>query len=620
MMSVDRTMRARATERIAPAPPRADGARMKPRPSPINMKLRLYVVLMVLALGSSALIVRAVDLQVVRKDFYQEQGDARFLREVEIPVSRGTIFDRNGEALAVSTPVTSIWANPAQVLEQPERLAELAKALDLDATALQQKLEQHQNKEFVYLKRHLNPDDAQEILKLGIAGVSSQREYKRYYPSGEVLAHVLGVTNVDDHGQEGLELAFDDWLAGKPGAEDVIRDNKGHTVEDVELVREPKPGRDLTLSIDRRIQYLAYRELKTQIMEHHAASGSMVILDVASGEVLAMVNQPSFNPNAHVADIAARRNRALTDVVEPGSTMKAFTISAALESGKWKPDSKIDTSPGLYEIYGKVIHDTHNHGLLTLTGVITKSSNVGAAKIAETLPKESLYDVYRRFGLGASTGSGFPGESPGLLPAPNAWGPVEKATIAYGYGLNVTPLQLAQGYATLANEGRLRAPTFVKDARNPDNAVIDPQIAHTIMKMLETVVMPGGTAFPQAVVPNYLVAGKTGTARMAYAGSYQNKYISLFAGIVPASAPRLVGVVVISGTGNGGTDNASGKTYYGGLVAAPVFSRVMDGALRLLDVPPDNVQHWFAGGPAAAPAPLPAASDANSDDAAEEVP
>jgi len=608
-------MRARMTDRIA-ATTRVEGARVKPRPSPINMKLRLYVVLMVLALGSTALIVRAVDLQVVRKDFYQEQGDARFLREVEIPVSRGTIFDRNGEALAVSTPVTSIWANPVQVLEQPERLNDLATALGLDATALQQKLQQHQDKEFIYLKRHLNPDDAQEILKLGIAGVASQREYKRYYPSGEVLAHVLGVTNIDDHGQEGLELAFDDWLAGKPGAEDVIRDNKGHTVEDVELVREPKPGRDLTLSIDRRIQYLAYRELKSALLERHAGSGSMVILDVSSGEILAMVNSPSFNPNAHASDPAYRRNRALTDVVEPGSTMKAFTISAALESGKWKPDSKIDTSPGSYETHGWVIHDTHNHGLLTLTGVITKSSNVGAAKISETLPKENLYDVYRRFGLGQSTGSGFPGESPGLLPIASSWGPVEKATIAYGYGLNITPLQLAQGYATLANEGRLRAPTFVKDARNPDNAVIDPQIAHTVIKMLETVVMPGGTAYPQAVVANYQVAGKTGTARMAHAGSYQNRYVSLFAGMVPASAPRLVGVVVINDLGSG---SGTGATYYGGLVAAPVFSRVMDGALRLLDVPPDNVQHWFAGGPATPP-PVAAPSDSISDDAAEEVP
>lgn len=589
----------------------------RPRPQPVNTRARLYVVLMVLALGSTALIVRAVDLQVVRKDFYQEQGDERFLREMPIPVSRGTIFDRNGEPLAVSTPVESIWANPAVLLDNANRLPVLAKALGTDADSLRQKLEQRKDKEFVYLKRQLNPDDAAEIVKLAIPGVSSQREYRRYYPSGEVMAHVLGVTNVDDHGQEGLELGFDDWLAGKPGAERVIRDRLGRTVEDVELAREPKPGRDITLSIDRRIQYLAYRELKSAIIEHHANSGSMVIIDVASGEILAMVNQPSFNPNAHAADPAYRRNRALTDVVEPGSTMKAFTIATALESGKWTSESKVDTSPGYYQIGNFTIHDVRNHGLLTLTGVITKSSNIGAAKVAENLSRDSLYDMFHRFGFGESTGSGFPGESPGFLPVVTAWGPVEKATIAYGYGLNVTSLQIAQAYAALANDGRMRSPTFVKDARNPDNAVIDPQIAHGIIRMLQTVVMPGGTAFPQAVVNNYLVAGKTGTARMAHAGSYQNRYISLFAGIVPASAPRLVGVVVVNDPGGG-----QGGAYYGALVAAPVFSKVMDGALRLLDVPPDNVQHWFAGGPTATAQSLaPAPSDANNnDDAAEEVP
>ena len=372
----------------------------------------------------------------------------------------------------------------------------------------------------MYLKRQLNPDDADAIVKLGIAGVNAQREYKRYYPSGEVLAHVIGVTNVDDRGQEGLELAFDDWLAGTPGAEHVIRDNKGHTVEDVELLREPKPGRDLTLSIDRRIQYMAYRELKSAIIDHHAMSGSMVVLDVQTGEILAMVNQPSFNPNAHGnMDLSFRRNRAITDVVEPGSTVKAFTIAAALESGKWTLASHVDTNPGWYKIATWTIHDVHNHGLLDLTGVITKSSNIGAAKIAETLSRDSLYDMFHRFGFGESTGSGFPGESPGLLPVVTAWGPVEKATISYGYGLNVTPLQLAQAYAALAHDGRIRAPTFVKGARNPDNAIIDPEIAHAVVKMLETVVQPGGTAYPMAVVANYLVGGKTGTARMAHAGT-----------------------------------------------------------------------------------------------------
>jgi cell division protein FtsI (penicillin-binding protein 3) len=573
----------------APAPIHhaRDGARSKPRMQPVNTRLRLYGVLMVLALGSTALIVRAVDLQVVRKDFYQQQGDARFLREVPIPVSRGTIFDRNGEPLAVSTPVASVWADPGEVLEQPERIAELAKALGVDAATLEQKLELHHNKSFIYLKRQLNPDDAKQILALGIEGVASQREYKRFYPGGEVTAHVLGQTNIDDRGQEGLELAFDDWLAGKPGAERVIRDNKGHTVEDVELVREPKPGRDLTLSIDRRIQYLAYRDLKAAIIDHHAKSGSMVVLDVSSGEILAMVNLPSYNPNAPAADPAYRRNRALTDVVEPGSTLKPFTVATALQCGKWTPHTPVDTNPGTFPLAGHLIRDVANHGMLDVTGVITHSSNVGMAKISLTLANEDMYDMLHRFGFGETTGSGFPGESPGLLPPARSWGVLEKATIAYGYGLNVTALQLAQAYAALADGGRLRPPSFVKGARNPDVAVIDPQLAATIMRMLETVVAPGGTAL-RAAVPNYLVAGKTGTSRQAVAGGYESRYISLFAGIVPASNPRLVGVVVI---------HDPQGSYFGGTVSAPVFSQVMSGALRLLDVPPDNVQHWYAGGP-----------------------
>jgi cell division protein FtsI (penicillin-binding protein 3) len=576
------------------------------RAKPANIRGRLYVVAMVLALSSSALIVRAVDLQVVRKDFYQEQGDQRYLRDIPIPVSRGTIFDRNGEPLAVSTPVESIWANPSDVLSASDRLPELAKALGLDEEDLKQKLVQRSEKEFVYLKRHLNPDDAKAIVDLGIPGVASEREFRRYYPSGEVMAHVLGFTNIDDRGQEGLELAFDDWLAGKPGMKRVIRDLHGQVVENVELLREAQPGRDLTLSIDRRIQYLAYRELLAGLQEHHATSGSMVIIDVPTGEVLAMVNAPSFNPNArNGADPSFRRNRAVTDVVEPGSTIKAFTISAALESGKWKPHTPVDTSPGTFTLAdGRVIRDVHNKGMLDVTGVITHSSNVGAAKIGLTLTRDHLYDVDHRFGFGEVTGSGFPGESPGLLPAAKAWGPVEQATISYGYGLNVTPLQLANAYTAIANNGRLRAPTFVKGAQNPDTAVIDPQIAASIRAMLETVVSPEGSG-PKAAVTNYRVAGKTGTSRAASGGGYDNRHTSLFVGMVPASNPRLVGVVVI---------HDPQGAYYGGLVSAPVFSKVMDGALRLLDVPPDNVKNWYTGSPQGAPTldvKAPASSEEN---------
>jgi len=578
-----------ATRESARAEPRAP-QRAAQRVRPANTKARLYTVAMLLALASTGLVVRAVDLQVVRKDFYQGQGDARYLREMPIPVSRGTVFDRNGEPLAVSTPMESIWANPQELVSHTEQLPDLAKGLGVDVDVLRDKLDQRADKEFLYLKRHLNPDDARAILDLKIPGVFSQREFRRFYPSGEVMAHVLGFTNIDDHGQEGLELAFDDWLAGKPGAKRVIRDRLGNIVENVELLREPQAGRDLILSIDRRIQYLAYRELKTALLEHKATSGSMVILDASNGEVLAMVNLPSYNPNAlGNADIAARRNRAVTDVMEPGSTMKPFTISTALESGKFKPTTPIDTNPGSLALPGGyLIRDTRNHGLTDVTGVITMSSNVGAAKIAALLPNEHLYDMYHRFGFGQATGSGFPGETSGVLPLLRSWGPVEKATMSYGYGLSVTPLQLAQAYATLADGGRLRAPSFVKGAQNPDNAVVDPQIAGQIIKMLETVVQPKGTAYPMAAVLNYRVAGKTGTSKKAVGGGYGKAYVSLFAGMVPASAPRLVCVVVV---------NDPQGPYFGGLVAAPAFSRVMTGALRLLDVPPDNPQHWYAGGP-----------------------
>src|SRR5688500_11837810 len=344
---------------------------MNARVKPASLRTRLYVVLAMLGLASSALVVRAVDLQVVRKDFYQDQGDARYLRDIEIPVSRGTIFDRNGEALAVSTPVESIWANPPELLAHAGRIGELARATGLDEESLRQKLAERADREFVYVKRHLNPDDAAAILALGIPGVASQREFRRYYPNGEVVAHALGFTNIDDRGQEGLELAFDDWLAGKPGVKRVIRDRLGHQVEDVELVREAQPGRDLTISIDRRIQYLAYRELKAALHEHQASSGSMAILEVPSGEILAMVNQPSFNPNARGnVDPSSRRNRVATDVVEPGSTMKALTIAAALESGKWKAHTPIDTTPGTYTLYGHTINDVRNRGRIDVTGVI----------------------------------------------------------------------------------------------------------------------------------------------------------------------------------------------------------------------------------------------------------
>ncbi|MDE2307831.1 MAG: penicillin-binding protein 2 [Xanthomonadaceae bacterium] len=556
-----------------------------------SARRRMVLVVGMLGLASIGLIARAFDLQVVRKQFYQRQGDARFLREMPIPVSRGTIFDRNGEPLAVSTPVLSIWANPSEVLENEDRIPQLAKALGVDAGELKNRLAQRSDREFVYLRRQMAPEAAQAVLDLGIPGINGQREFRRYYPSGEVTAHVLGFTNIDDHGQEGLELAYDDWLSGKPGAKRVIRDRMGHVVEDVEQVRAPKPGRNLTLSIDRRIQFLAYSELKSALEKFQADSGSVVILDVKTGEVLAMVNLPTYNPNAVSASKPGqRRNRAMTDVIEPGSTIKPVLMAAALSSGQYTPTSPlIDTTGGHWFFQGHDIHDTHNWGVLTPTGVITKSSNVGAAHIAMSLDTSLMYDTYRAFGFGNSTNSGFPGEASGYLKIGRDWRPLEKAIMGYGYGVNVTPLQLANAYATIADGGVMHDPSFIKGDDNPAKQIISPGIAAELIQMMETVTGPGSTA-PEARIANYSVAGKTGTAHKASAGGYdKNNYIAAFAGIVPASNPRLVGVVIIN--------NPSKGSYYGGVVSGPVFSMVMGGALRLLDVPPDNIGRWYVGGP-----------------------
>jgi cell division protein FtsI (penicillin-binding protein 3) len=556
---------------------------MKPRLRPPNYRLRLHVVIMVLALATTGLIGKALAVQILGKDFYQRQGDARHLRNVSIPAYRGMITDRNGEPLAVSTPVASLWAQPADVLgEGRERIPELAAALGIGEEPLMQRLVQRADKEFVYLKRHISPDEAAEVTDLGIPGVHAQREFRRYYPAGEALAHVIGYTDIDDHGQEGLELAFEDWLAGKPGSKRVLQDRRGHRVEDVDLLEAEQPGKDLTLSIDRRIQYLAYRELKAAILEHQASGGSVVVMDVPTGEILAMVNQPSYNPNQRDRQRGSTvRNRAATDVFEPGSVIKTFTVAAALESGKVTPETMINTAPGQIQVAGGyTIKDIHSYGTLSVTGILTKSSNVGAIKLAQQVPDEYLYDVFSRFGFGQITGSGFPGESPGVLPDFKRWRPVEKLSMSYGYGLSVTALQLATAYTALANGGRMRAPTFVKGGSNPDTAIIDPALAQSLLDMLETVTNQGGTA-RKAAVPYYRVGGKSGTSRKAGAGGYQQaRYLSLFAGLAPMSAPRLACVVVVN--------DPRGQAFYGGLVAAPVFGRVIGGALRLMDVPPDS--------------------------------
>ncbi|MCK9488983.1 MAG: penicillin-binding protein 2 [Xanthomonadales bacterium] len=546
-----------------------------------NLRGRLQFVLLALGLGVAAVVVRAVDLQLVRKDFYQAQGDARFLRELEIPTSRGQILDRNGEPLAVSTPVQSIWANPPALLGNAERIPELAQALAMDPAKLlaDAQAKAKANSEFMYLRRRLPPDRAAQVLALDIAGVNAQREFRRYYPGGEVVAHVLGYTNIDDIGLEGLELAYNSWLAGSPGSQRVIRDRRGLVVETVELLRAPEPGRDLELSIDRRLQYLAYRELSAALVEHNASSGSMVVLDAPTGEILAMVNLPSYNNNSRASEPANQRNRAVIDLFEPGSVIKAFTLAAGLESGLFTPESVIDTEGGRLLVTRHTVRDVRNFGPLDLAGILAKSSNVAATKIALALDNEQLWSVFNRIGIGQSTESGFPGEASGVLPPAQRWGTLHKATMAYGYAISVSALQMAQAYGALANRGRLQPPTFLKGERKPGRQIFDPAIADALVRMLETVTEPGGSG-TRAAVANYSVAGKTGTTRRATSGGYENRYVSVFTGMIPASDPRLVGVVVVNDPTGGG--------YYGGLVAAPVFGRVMAGAMRLLDIPPDR--------------------------------
>jgi cell division protein FtsI (penicillin-binding protein 3) len=540
---------------------------------------RLYGFLLAFLLCSVALVARAVNLQVMETEFLQGQGEARFMREVEIPTRRGNIVDRSGEPLAVSTPVDSVWVNPVELLQTPEDIDPLAKVLNLNADEIERRLNQRSGREFVWIKRRLHPDVAAQIEALELQGVYLQKEYRRFYPAGEVAGHVIGFTNIDDVGQEGLELAYNDWLQGKPGSKRVIRDRKGRTVEHIEVIREAEHGHELRLTLDRRLQYLAYRELKRTVLKHGARSGSVVLLDVASGDVLAMANQPSYNPNQPGQDTDGMRNRAVTDVFEPGSVMKVFSVAAALEAGIVEPHTPIDTTPGTINVSGHTISDHHNYGPIDVTKIITKSSNVGATKLALQLESEQLWSIYDRFGFGDVSGVGFPGESAGVLRNHRRWRRVEQATLSYGYGLSTTTLQLASAYAALADEGRMRRPSLIQGATNPVVSVIDPQIARDVAAMMETVTGPEGTG-KQARVKNYRVSGKTGTSRKASAAGYASRYIATFAGFAPSSNPRVVCVVMI--------DDPSDGQYFGGAVAAPLFSTVMSGALRLLDIPPDD--------------------------------
>ncbi|GLQ33249.1 peptidoglycan D,D-transpeptidase FtsI family protein [Litoribrevibacter albus] len=547
---------------------------------------RVRLVLAVVLLFLFGLVYRLVFLQVSEQEFLKNQGDLRMVRTEIDPAHRGLITDRNGEPLAVSTPVESIWLNPKYFPSlENVNLALLASLLDLREVALRKKIEASAGRQFLYLKRHMPPEQAAKVLELGIKGLYSQREYKRFYPAGEVTSHLIGFTNLDDEGQEGIELAFNDWLVGEPGSRTVIKDLQGRVIRHVRQDSEARDGKDLALSIDLRLQYLAYKALKEAVIKHRAESGSAVVMDVATGEVLAMVNQPSYNPNDRSRlKVNSLRNRAVTDSFEPGSTIKAFTVATALASGRYAASTKINTSPGYIRVGRKTIRDHANYGQLDLTGIIKKSSNVGTTKLAQNLGSDLIWSTLFRAGFGQAPGTGFPGEGNGILPMQREFRPIELATLSYGYGLAATPLQLANAYTSFGNNGfRPEVTLLARSAQDlvsiRQEKVMPERVAAQVLQMLETVTHKGGTA-KRAAVPFYRVGGKTGTVHKVGRDGYQDdKYVAYFAGLAPISDPRYSVVVTINGP--------SGDRYYGGEVAAPVFSEVVSAAMRLNNIAPD---------------------------------
>ncbi|WP_286784376.1 MULTISPECIES: peptidoglycan D,D-transpeptidase FtsI family protein [Pseudomonas] len=548
---------------------------------------RFRLVLALLGLMVAAIVWRIVDLHVFDHDFLQGQGDARSVRTMPIPAHRGLVTDRNGEPLAVSTPVTTLWANGKELQAARDQWPALAVALGQEPKAFSERLAQSADREFMYLVRGLTPEQGQSVLDLKVPGVYSIEEFRRFYPAGEVTAHVVGFTDVDDRGREGVELSFDQWLAGVPGKRQVLKDRRGHLIRDLQVTRNAKAGKALSLSIDLRLQYLAHRELRNALVEFGAKAGSLVMVDVKTGEILAMVNQPTYNPNnRRNLQPAAMRNRAMIDVFEPGSTMKPLSMSAALQSGRWKPSDTVDVWPGSLQIGRYTIKDvSKTEGrTLDLTGILINSSNVGMSKVAFDIGGEAIHDMMQKVGFGQDTGLGFPGERVGNLPSHREWKQAETATLSYGYGLSVTAIQLVHAYATLANNGRIVPLSLARVDRTPDSAQVIPEdVARTMQGMLQQVIeAPRGVY--RAQVPGYHVAGKSGTARKASVGTKgytENAYRSLFAGFGPMSNPRIAMAIVI--------DEPSKSGYFGGLVSAPVFSRVMSGALRLMNIAPDNL-------------------------------
>ncbi|MCF4998251.1 penicillin-binding protein 2 [Pseudomonas syringae] len=548
---------------------------------------RFRLVLGLLGIMVAAICWRIIDLQVVDRDFLKGQGDARSVRHIPIPAHRGLITDRNGEPLAVSTPVTTLWANPKEMQLDKTKWPALAAALGQDPKALSERLEAQASKEFIYLVRGMTPEQGQAVLDLKVPGVYGIEEFRRFYPAGEVTAHMVGFTDIDDHGREGVELAYEEWLAGVPGKRQVIKDRRGRLIKDVQVTKNAKAGKPLALSIDLRLQYLANRELRNAIIENGAKAGSLVIMDVKTGEILAMVNQPTYNPNnRRNLQPAMMRNRAMIDVFEPGSTMKAISMSAAIETGRWKPSDTVEVYPGSLQIGKYTIKDvSKSEGpVLDLTGILINSSNVGMSKVAFDIGGETIFRLAQKVGLGQDTGLGFPGERVGNLPNYREWRKAETATLSYGYGISVTAIQLVHAFSALANNGRLAPLTLIKTDKPPQTTQVLPEaVAKTMQGMLQQVIEAPRGVF-RAQVPAYHVGGKSGTARKTSVGTKgyaENSYRSLFAGFGPMSDPRYAIVVVI--------DEPTKAGYYGGLVSAPVFSRVMSGTLRLMNVTPDNL-------------------------------
>jgi cell division protein FtsI (penicillin-binding protein 3) len=556
---------------------------------------RSRFVFALVAIGFATLAGRAFYLQAMNTDFLQAKGEARYGRVIEMPASRGPVKDRNGLPLAISTPVESICATPDDLAEaDAAQLAALARALAMAPEEIRQKIAR-KDRQFVYLKRQISPDQAAKVISLGVPGVFQQREFRRYYPAGEVMAHVVGFTGIEDNGQEGIELAAESRLAGVPGSRKVIKDRKGRIVEDVEAMRAPRDGQEVTLAIDQRLQFLAHKELKNAVELNHAKGGSIVILDAKTGEVLALVNQPDYNPNNR-ANVTGRqtRNRSVTDLFEPGSTMKPFTVAAALDTGLVKPDTMIQTGTGPMMIGRWPINDSHPNGLISVSQVIQKSSNIGAAKIQLQMPAERMGTLYRELGFGSQPQTGFPGEAKGLLHPWAKWRPVEQATMSYGHGISVSLLQVARAYTVFTNEGNLLPLSLMRQESQPiGKRLYGKEAIAEINRMMELAVMPGGTA-PRAQVPGYRVAGKTGTAYKPENGGYnEKKYVSSFVGFGPVTRPRFIVAVML--------DEPGGPKHVGGDVGAPVFSTVMGAALRMMSVPPDapgtlNVQAPKQGG------------------------